>query len=308
MGQGDATLIAGPDATWLIDAGDRVPDGGAIVEQQLLAQGLQLDGVVVTHADADHLGGFVTQAQSTSVLWAPGCVPKRVPGFLVEGPIEGESKTVAEWQACAPKIEAAGAERIVVRDGQHLGRRFSLGGGFTLEIVAGDGWVIGQAAREKYVNTSNERSVAVLVAGHGFELLVTGDLIGQPAGDENARVEPVLAQALEARGTDLEVLRIGHHGAANATAPETLARLRPEVAVISVGDGNRHQHPRCATYETLARFPLWVLQTQRGAPECSPAFQPLIGGHWRLDVVGSRYRFAGQDQALECDLGGCVVP
>jgi competence protein ComEC len=47
------------------------------------------------------------------------------------------------------------------------------------------------------------------------------------------------------------LLKVGHHGSANATTPELVASARPQFAVISVGSGNSFGLPRP---ETLARL------------------------------------------------------
>ena len=49
---------------------------------------------------------------------------------------------------------------------------------------------------------------------------------------------------------DIELLIVGHHGSANATADYLLDELRPETAVISVGH-NTYGHPSDAALERL---------------------------------------------------------
>ena len=73
VGQGDATLILGPESNGervsvLVDAGG-IPvmgrDGGSIVGAVLAKNGVtQLDHFVATHYDADHIGGVVTGQQN----------------------------------------------------------------------------------------------------------------------------------------------------------------------------------------------------------------------------------------------------
>ena len=43
--------------------------------------------------------------------------------------------------------------------------------------------------------------------------------------------------------SELEVLKVGHHGSTTSTSPSLLARTSPELAVISVGSRNRYGHP-----------------------------------------------------------------
>ena len=52
-------------------------------------------------------------------------------------------------------------------------------------------------------------------------------------------------------GGDVEVLKVGHHGSAGASSSAWLAELHPEVAVVSVGRGNRYRHPSAEALERL---------------------------------------------------------
>lgn len=102
VGQGDATIVAGPvlsDRTRkvaVIDAGDRRPDGGKIIAEVLDSFGADsVSHVVLTHYDGDHMGKFVTISNSTSLLWGENCMPepcllmsvlrRRTPGPLRNG-------------------------------------------------------------------------------------------------------------------------------------------------------------------------------------------------------------------------------
>jgi hypothetical protein len=146
------------------------------------------------------------------------------------------------------------------------------------------------------VNTPNERSIAVLVSSDdGFDFLVTGDLTGRVSGAENALVEGALGQALVARGVDVEVLRAGHHGAANASAPEFLQAIAPEAVIISTGNdqASNYHHPRCETYASLADSAIGlVLQTELGNTDCvgPPPVEPIVvNGTIAVTVAGDDY-------------------
>jgi len=65
-------------------------------------------------------------------------------------------------------------------------------------------------------------------------------------GDAEKRVEEILAGDISA-----EVLKVGHHGSRSSCSAEFLARVQPELAIISVGEGNRYGHPH---EEALARL------------------------------------------------------
>jgi len=75
--------------------------------------------------------------------------------------------------------------------------------------------------------------------------------------------EEAAEQAMMAAGLPLnvDVLKVGHHGSAASTSTAFLARVAPQVAVISVGAENRFGHP---SPEVLARLAsVQVLRTDQ---------------------------------------------
>ena len=72
-------------------------------------------------------------------------------------------------------------------------------------------------------------------------ILLMGD-----AGDQTEKV------MLEMGGLpDVDILKVGHHGSKYASTMVFLEKVRPELAVISVGANNTYGHP---TQETLDRL------------------------------------------------------
>jgi competence protein ComEC len=62
----------------------------------------------------------------------------------------------------------------------------------------------------------------------------------------------------------VEILKVAHHGSADAGLPDLLDRTRPSVAVISAGEGNEYGHPRPSTLAALAAAPgLTLYRTDR---------------------------------------------
>lgn len=76
VGQGDGTIVEFPDGkTLVIDAG-RDSDSAAAMNATLSADGRQqIDWLVATHPDADHIGGIpsVISANAVNSVWAPDC-------------------------------------------------------------------------------------------------------------------------------------------------------------------------------------------------------------------------------------------
>jgi competence protein ComEC len=358
VGQGDSTLIVGPQEdgerfVMLIDAG-RSSSASAV--EPLLAQAgvTEIDVAIATHYDEDHIGGF-TDISGSSVLWETeevdgefACQPRLFfpsKAIVDPGPSPGVSNTERQWDLCVAQLTGGTGEpkHIEVTGGNNnLGKTFNLGGGYTAEIVTGGGHVLGHPHAIEGADSKNEMSVAVLVSNpEGFDFLVTGDLIGQPlesgSGPEDAALEKALGQTLKADGVDIEVLRIGHHGAANASEDTFIDDINPEVAIISVGK-NGHGHPHNKTLKTLEDHEvLLILQTNAGQrrdgnppphvfaacdgsdPTCTETIQVIVNGNIHIEVADNRYDIETMPQSyyfeddglqtlfisLECDELGC---
>ena len=69
------------------------------------------------------------------------------------------------------------------------------------------------------------------------------------------------AEAVPLDPGPIDVLKVAHHGSADAGLDELLDRTHPRLALISVGAGNPFGHPTPATLATLARHHIPVLRT-----------------------------------------------
>jgi len=67
-------------------------------------------------------------------------------------------------------------------------------------------------------------------------------------------------EAILATMSDVDILRVGHHGSKTSTSEELLQRCNPEVAVISVGRGNLYRLPNA---EIVQRLKAKGIQTYR---------------------------------------------
>jgi len=71
------------------------------------------------------------------------------------------------------------------------------------------------------------------------------------------------AEAVPIDAGPVDVLKVAHHGSEDAGLAGLLARLRPRLAVISVGARNPYGHPSPATISTLAAHRVRVMRTDR---------------------------------------------
>lgn len=96
----------------------------------------------------------------------------------------------------------------------------------------------------------NEQGLTVLCSANDFDVLITGDMAGS--------TEKKLVQRYTL--PDIEVLVVSHHGSKYSTNMDFLEAVKPETAVISVGD-NSYGHPSDAALARLAVKEIEVYRT-----------------------------------------------
>ena len=93
----------------------------------------------------------------------------------------------------------------------------------------------------------NDRALVLLASFGSVDLLLTADAESNVTGA--LPLGPV------------EIVKVAHHGSADAGLPALLDRLRPRLAVISVGSDNDYGHPTRETLAALRRPRLRLLRT-----------------------------------------------
>ena len=171
----------------------------------------------------------------------------------------------------------------------------SLGGTATLRAVAANGFVRDRMARVPRVNTENERSLCFLLLYDGFHYLIGGDTIGRSAGSENAEVELAIGEYLRDNNINVDVLHVNHHGANNGSEAAFLALVDPEVAIISLGNDNSHEHPDDEALTRLVQAGVsQIYQTNWGTTEGETPVevrrrQAILQGDILLTTDGTTY-------------------
>jgi len=234
VGQGDAVIALPPSgAALLFDAGPAgtARDAGrAVVEPALREEGVRrLDLAVLSHAHRDHSGGLYWLARR---------------GWLARL-LENGSPRLGEERRT---LEAAIASRGGVMRALRRDSTLALPGGASLRLL-GAPRAVG-AARSANADENDASLVATLSAA-GWSALFPGDV---EAGAERA-----LAPSLSAAA----VLKAPHHGSDTSCDPAFLQAVRPRVALVSCGEGNRFGHPARETLGRLERLGTRVFRTDR---------------------------------------------
>lgn len=227
VGQGDSTLIQTPDGrTMLVDAGDQ--EHGDRLVAYLRNKGVgRIDLLVITHPHADHIGGM------PSVLEAFGVSKALDTGF---------AHGSAAYETILSTIESRRIEYVLADESVHP----QLGTQVSIDVL----WPP-KGYRVESESALNNASMVIRLRYGTVSVLLCGDIESDAEGK-------ILADEHELRST---VMKVAHHGSEDSTSNEWLQVVKPEYAVISVGEGNPYGHPAQGTLERLLAAGATVYRT-----------------------------------------------
>jgi competence protein ComEC len=208
VGQGDAILITAPNNIQvLIDGG---PDQRILEKlgKYMPYNDRTIEAVMVTHPHADHLAGLLEVAKRYRI------------GQVIETDMPDNDQLVIAWE------EILNQHSINVVRGQ-TGQSWSFDEYLSMTII----YASDQLADT--VKDLNELSLVSLIDIKGRHFLMTGDM--------NLSMEESIM--VGGQIPEVNVLKIAHHGSHFASGLEWLEKIKPNLAVISVGQPNRYGHP-----------------------------------------------------------------
>lgn len=228
---GESTYIRIGNVDVLIDAGDNYTQTFENVKACINEYSLdkELDYVIATHPDSDHIGSMDSVINEFKVL------------HLITF-VENSGDTTGVFNAYKEAYTNEGCEVCYVLDSyNNVGpctRRIELAPDVYIDIINTTYYDLDANA----TNDNNGRSIVCVLNAYGTRVLFTGDAENLGRDIENATKEEI---------GNIDILKVVHHGTKNGCSEEYLKVIDPEVAIICNGNylGNKHGHP---TYEAIS--------------------------------------------------------
>jgi competence protein ComEC len=239
VGHGDSILVEFPKGKkMLIDGGglyeDRFDIGKNVIAPFLWNKKTRrIDTLVLTHPDPDHWKGlnFIASRFSIGRFWDSG--------------LRSDSESFLRLEETLAKKRA---------------ERFSLNENTPLQTINGVEIAIlnppvgrkGPAVYQKPTDLNNQ-SLVMRLTFKNITLLLTGD-IEKEAEERIVRKEYSLSAHL---------MKVPHHGSSTSSSPAFLQRVRPDYAILSVGERNIARLPHPEVMERYERLGTKIFRTDK---------------------------------------------
>ena len=224
VGQGDAIYIKMPSGEDVIIDGGNKGKGDAIVAYLKKQKVDDIEVLISTHPDADHIGGLdeILDAYRVENIYAP--------------------KVKHTTQAYKDFLQAIKREGKTIKTAQM---------GVSLPVKGVNAKFVGPV--KAYSNSDlNNWSAVLHVTYKKNTFLFTGDA-------EHVSEKDMMAKKQTLRA---DVLKVGHHGAKTSTSNTFLNTVKPKHAIISVGK-NGYGHPTSEVVTNLKRHKVNTLRTDK---------------------------------------------
>lgn len=234
VGQGDCFVIQAKGSVFLVDGGSSSEKQIAKyrIEPFLKSQGIgKVDICFVSHSDADHTNGILEclqNQQESGITYKALCLTSCA------------KKKPEEYAALCMAAKMAKSELLYISAGDQ---------------VQGKGCKINCLWPRSNCEASDENDCSMVLT------FSNGELCMLFLGDASRGVERKLSIQEQ-----VDILKVSHHGSKTGSDQEFVAKLSPQVALISCGRNNSYNHPHKETLETLNKYGVYFRRTdQSGA-------------------------------------------
>jgi beta-lactamase superfamily II metal-dependent hydrolase len=217
--------------------------------------------VVATHLDQDHIGGL----------------PQVLANYQVQSLFLADTNDSDSFKKIAQAINSHQPSTLKIEPG-NSGQRLLLGTGggellflaptdyqwahhdpnldkilkkhSSTETTLSDKKLVVNEVISENTEDRNDRSIVLLLRNNYFTALFTGD----------ASLQQEIALREKGLITNIDLLKVGHHGSKTSTGSDLLETSQPEISAISCGLNNNFSHP---SQQVLSRLQQQSVQTLR---------------------------------------------
>ena len=232
VGQGDSTLIVTPQGkNILIDGGgnENYDVGKNILLPYLLDRKVtNLDYVIISHFDTDHVGGILTVIEELNV--------KKV----IIGKQYESSENYEKF------LRIVKEKNLLVKQVQK-GDNINIEKHIQIKVLFPE--------KEKIEeNNINNNSLVFKLMYKDFSILFTGDI-------ERISEERLVKLYSNTNILKSTILKVAHHGSKTSSIQEFLELAQPKIALIGVGKNNLYGHPNQEIIERLKTIGIKIYRT-----------------------------------------------
>ena len=224
VGQADSILITTPsNKNMLIDGGDE--DSAKIIKSYLKNKKVKnLDVVIATHPDSDHIGSldYIIDNFDVEKIYMPN--------------------QTTDSECYINLIDSCNNKNLKVN---YLSKDDS----FNLD----DSTNIYVLSPSYITDNNNSNSIVLNISYKNNNFLFTGDC------EESNEMDMINSYNLE----DIDFLKVAHHGSYIASSLAFLEETTPDIAVISCGYKNSYGHPHKSTLDNLESVDAKIFRTDQ---------------------------------------------
>ncbi|NDI33766.1 DNA internalization-related competence protein ComEC/Rec2 [Chengkuizengella sediminis] len=249
VGQGDSIVIQTPNKkVILVDGGgtfsftksdnewrirkDPYEVGKDVVVPILKKQGVhEIDYLIMSHLDIDHIGGLIATIEKIPVNH-----------IIFNGTLKN-NETVQQI------FNLAYEKRIPLY-------KVEAGEFLKLDKYTTIHFLHPPEVEEVYLEKEqNEQSIVFLLKIYQTKLLFTGDI--------DQVTERAILNRMNPYQTEVDILKVAHHGSKSSSSTEWLNYWQPKAAMISVGNNNLYGHPHHDVLMNLENYNLDIYRTDK---------------------------------------------
>lgn len=234
VGQGDSMLISTPKGKNIIVDGGGSRDettfniGKQTLIPYLLNKGItKLDYIIISHFDSDHVGGILSVLEE----------------LKAEKVIICEQEENENYKRFKEIVKNKKIKVYVVKKGDNL----KIEENIWLNIL----WPKDERIKE---NAINNNSIVAKLNYKSFSILLTGDI-------EKIAENEILKKYENSNILNANILKVAHHGSKSSSIKEFLEKVKPQIALIGVGEKNTFGHPNAGVLNRLENLNIKIYRT-----------------------------------------------